>query len=46
MNRLSTKDRAQIVAALVEGMSIRAVCRLTGRSKNTVTRLLVELGAG
>jgi len=45
MNRLSTKDRAQIVAALVEGMSIRAVCRLTGRSKNTVTKLLTDLGA-
>ena len=44
MNRLSTKERAQIISALVEGMSIRAVCRMTGRSKNTVAKLPVELG--
>ncbi len=34
----------EIVAALVEGNSIRATCRITETSKNTVTRLLVELG--
>lgn len=44
MNRLSTERRAQIVAALVEGNSIRATCRMTGAAKNTVTKLLVELG--
>lgn len=44
MNRLSTSARAQIVAALVEGMSIRAVSRMTGRSKNTITKLLADLG--
>jgi IS1 family transposase len=44
MNRLSTKRRAQIVAALVEGNSIRATCRMTGASKNTVVKLLVDLG--
>ncbi len=33
MNRLSTKQRAQIVAALVEGNSIRATCRMTGTAK-------------
>ena len=44
MNRLSTEHRAQIVAALVEGNSIRATCRMTGAAKNTVTRLLVDIG--
>lgn len=44
MNRLSTDERAQILAALVEGNSIRSVCRMLGREKRTVTRLLVEVG--
>src|SRR5690348_1253186 len=44
MNRLSIEKRAAIVGALVEGNSIRATCRMTGASKNTVTKLLVDLG--
>jgi len=44
MNRLSTARRAQIVGCLVEGMSIRSTVRVTGAAKNTVTKLLVELG--
>ena len=44
MNRLSNEQRVQVVAALVEGNSIRATCRMTGVAKNTVVRLLVELG--
>jgi IS1 family transposase len=44
MNRLSTEKRTQIVGCLVEGMSIRATVRVTGAAKNTVTKLLVELG--
>lgn len=44
MNRLSTEKRAQIVGALVEGNSIRATVRMTGAAKNTVTKLLVDLG--
>ncbi len=43
-NRLSTAKRAQIVGCLVEGMSIRATVRVTGASKNTITKLLVDLG--
>jgi hypothetical protein len=42
---LSTEKRAQIVACLCEGMSIRATVRVTGAAKNTITKLLVELGA-
>src|SRR4051812_32177552 len=45
MNRLSTEKRAQIIGSLVEGNSIRATCRMTGAAKNTVTKLLVDLGA-
>jgi len=44
VNRLSTEKRAQIVACLCEGMSIRATVRVTGAAKNTITKLLVELG--
>ncbi len=44
MNRLDTTKRAQIIHCLVEGNSIRATVRLTGAAKNTVTKLLVEVG--
>ena len=45
MNRLSTGQRTAVVRCLVEGNSIRATVRLTGVAKNTVTKLLVDLGA-
>jgi IS1 family transposase len=45
MNRLSAERRAQVVGCLVEGMSIRATVRVTGVAKNTVTKLLVDLGS-
>ncbi|MEO0964288.1 MAG: IS1 family transposase [Planctomycetota bacterium] len=45
MKKLSTKDRAAIVRCLVEGCSIRSTTRMTGASKNTVAKLLVDLGA-
>ncbi|WHZ23507.1 MAG: hypothetical protein OJF47_002619 [Nitrospira sp.] len=44
MNKLSTKERAAIIAALVEGNSIRATCRMTGAAKGTALKLLVDLG--
>jgi IS1 family transposase len=44
MNRLSTEKRAQIIGCLVEGNSIRATVRMTGAAKNTVTKLLADLG--
>jgi IS1 family transposase len=44
MNRLTPQRRKQVVASLVEGNSIRATVRMTGVSKNTVTKLLVDLG--
>jgi IS1 family transposase len=44
MNRLSTEQRTRIIGCLVEGMSIRATVRITGAAKNTVAKLLVDLG--
>ena len=44
MNTLDGTRRAQIVAALVEGNSIRATSRMTGASKNTIVKLLADLG--
>ena len=44
MNRLSNDDRAKILHLLCEGMSIRAITRLTGVSKNTVAKLLADAG--
>jgi IS1 family transposase len=44
MNKLSTEKRAQVVGCLVEGMSVRATVRATGVAKNTITKLLAELG--
>jgi IS1 family transposase len=45
MNKLDETKRAAVVAALVEGCSIRSIVRMTGVSKNTVAKLLVEIGA-
>lgn len=45
MNKLNTKDRAQIIRCLCEGTSIRATSRITGRSQNTIQKLLKDMGA-
>lgn len=34
MNKLSSERRTQIMHALVEGISIRAACRMTGAAKD------------
>lgn len=44
MNRLSTEKRAQIIGCLVEGNSIQATVRMTGAAKNTIVKLLADLG--
>lgn len=44
MNKLTTAKRVAVVGALVEGMAINAVCRMTGVSKPTVLKLLADLG--
>ena len=45
MSRLPRNKQIQVVAALIEGNSIRATVRMTGVAKNTVIRLLVDIGA-
>jgi lambda repressor-like predicted transcriptional regulator len=42
MNKLSDAKRAQVVAALVEGNSIRATVRMTGVAKNTIAKFLIR----
>lgn len=44
MNKLPAKDRAQILAMLCEGTSMRAISRMTGVSINTVSKLLIDAG--
>ncbi len=44
MKTLGTSQRVQIVKCLCEGMSLRSTTRVTGAAKNTVVKLLVELG--
>lgn len=43
MNRLSKEQRIRVVAALVEGNSLRSTSRMTGVARNTVTTLLLGL---
>jgi len=45
MNRLSLIERAAVVRCLVDGNSMRATARITGVARNTIDKLLVELGA-
>lgn len=44
MNRLSSAKRAAVVAALVEGNSIRATARMTDVSKPAILKLLADFG--
>lgn len=43
-NVLKAEKRERIIASLTEGNSIRATARMVGCSKNTVSKLLVDLG--
>lgn len=44
MNRLPREARARILGMMVEGVSLRAISRMTGTSKNTVVKLLADAG--
>jgi IS1 family transposase len=44
MNKSSPERRAQILGMMVEGVSIRAISRTTGASKNTIVKLLADAG--
>lgn len=45
MNKLSIEKRSQIIAVLCEGMGINAATRITDVSKNTVLKLLADVGS-
>ena len=45
MNQLNAAKRSQVIAALVEGNSMRATARMTDVAFNTVLKLLPEIGA-
>jgi hypothetical protein len=45
MNRVPLPRRVQIINCLVEGNSIRGTERMTGTHRDTICRLLVEIGA-
>src|SRR3954452_15731728 len=44
MNKLPSETRVQILGMMVEGMSMRAIARLTGASKNTIVKFLRDAG--
>ena len=44
MNKLNVAARAAVIRCLVDGASIRATARITGTSKATVLKLLVDFG--
>lgn len=46
INRVSLARRTQIINALVEGNSIRSTERMTDTRRDTICRLLVEVGEG
>ena len=45
MNRMDTARRAAVIRCLIEGNSINSTVRMTGTAKNTVLKLLVEIGS-
>src|SRR5437763_11761974 len=46
MNRLSLARRTQVINCLVEGNSIRSTERMTDTHRDTIMRLMVEVGHG
>jgi hypothetical protein len=44
MNKLPLSRRVQVVSALVGGCSIRLTVRMTGVAKNTIVKLLADVG--
>ncbi len=44
MNCLDSQTRSRVIGCLIEGCSIRATCRMTGVAKNTVVKLLEDMG--
>src|SRR4030042_1216005 len=45
MNKLNRERQVQVVKALVEGNGINSTVRMTGVAKNTILKLLADLGS-
>ncbi len=45
MNKLSRERQIQVVKALIEGNGINGIVRMTGVAKNTILKLLADLGS-
>src|SRR6202035_1669948 len=46
MNKLKSEKKEAVISALVEGNSIRSTERMTGVHRDTIMRLLVDVGSG
>lgn len=46
MNRLSIEKKVRFLGCIVEGMGVRAACRLAGIAKGSGLRLIREIGSG
>jgi IS1 family transposase len=44
MNRLDIATQSRVIGCLIEGCSIRATVRMTGAAKNTIVKLLADIG--
>jgi IS1 family transposase len=44
MNKLSREKKTRVIAAMVEGVGINAISRMTGVCKNTILRILADVG--
>jgi len=44
VNRLTKEEHVRVIAALIEGNSVRATVRMTGIVKNTVAKSLYDVG--
>jgi hypothetical protein len=46
MNRLTVEKRVAFLGCIVEGVGVRAACRIAGIAKGTGLKLVREVGAG
>ena len=44
MNTLATEKKLAVISALLEGNSVRSIERMTGVHRDTICRLLVQVG--
>src|SRR5271157_4633904 len=44
MKKLDSETRVRVIQCFLEGVGVNATCRMTGAAKNTVLKLLADLG--